>query len=112
MAPNLAASQHILSRDMLAGGRLNASQIANVIACSARTIKAHRTNIRCFGTTTAPPNRGGRCRSITPSMLEASIELLDEQPDLYLDEMAEFLFVEYECRVSLPRISKTLKSRG
>jgi hypothetical protein len=75
-------------------------------------VKAHRANLRRFGTTTAPRNRGGRQRSITPSMLEALLELLDEQSDLYLDELTEFLLVEYECRVSLPTISRTLKLSG
>ena len=31
MVPNLAASQHVLSRDMLVDGRLKAWQIADVI---------------------------------------------------------------------------------
>jgi Winged helix-turn helix len=39
-------------------------------------------------------------------------ELLDEQPDLYLDEIAQFLLIEYDCRVSLPAISRTLRSNG
>jgi transposase len=112
MAPNLAASQHVLSRDMLVGGRLKAWQIADAIPCSTRTVKSHRANLRRFGTTTTPRNRGGRQRSITPSMLEALLELLDEQSDLYLDELAEFLLVEYDCRISLPTISRTLKLSG
>jgi transposase len=112
MAPNLAASQHAISRAMLADRRLETRQIAEAVPCSTRTIEAHRANIRLFGTTTAPRNRGGRRRSITPYMLEAVLELLEEQPDLYLDEIADFLFVEYECRVSLPTISRTLKSSG
>lgn len=112
MAPNLAASQHALSQGMLANGRLKAWQVAENIPCSTRTVKAHRANIRRFGTTTAPRNRGGRRRSITPSMLEALFELLDEQDDLYLDEIADFLLVEYDCQVSLSTISRTLKSNG
>ena len=57
--------------------------------------------IRHFSTATAPRNRGGLQRSITLSMLEALLEPVDEQSDLFLDELAEFLLVEYECRVSL-----------
>lgn len=45
-------------------------------------------------------------------MLEALFELLDEQQDLYLDEIADFFLVEYECTVSLPTISRTLKLSG
>jgi transposase len=112
MAPNLAASQHALSQAMLAVGRLKPRQIAKSIPCTTRTVETHRANYRRFGTTTAPRNRGGRRRSITPYMLEAVCELLDKQNDLYLDEIADFLLVEYENLVSLPTISRALKSRG
>jgi DNA-binding CsgD family transcriptional regulator len=85
MAPNLAASQHAVSQGILTdegSSGLKAREIADSIPCSVRTIRSHRANIRRFGTTTAPRNRGGRRRSITPSMLEALFKLLDEQPDL------------------------------
>ena len=112
MAPNLAASQHALSRGMLDDRRLKAWQIAKLVPCSIRTIKALRANLRRFDSTTAPHNRGGGQRLITPSMLEAVFELLDEQSELYLDEIAEFLLIEYECHVSLSTISRTLGSSG
>lgn len=112
MAPNLVASQHGLSQAMLAVGRLKPREIAESIPCTTRTVETHRANRRRFGTTTAPRNRGGRRRSIAPYMLEAVRELLDEQNDLYLDEIADFLLVEYENPVSLPTISRALKSSG
>lgn len=45
-------------------------------------------------------------------MEEALLELLDEYPDFYLDELQEFLWVEYELQVSLSTVSRTLKSCG
>lgn len=106
---------HVVGGCLLDGGQEQEAgplQVAENIPCSTRTVKTHRGNIRRFGTTTAPRNRGGRRRSIPPSMLEASFELLDEQPDLYLDDIAEFLLIEYDCRVSLSTISRTLRSNG
>ena len=96
MTPNLAVSQHVLSRDMLLDGQLKAWQIADVIPCSTCIIKFHRANLCHFGITTASRNRGGRQRSITSSMLEALLKLLNEQSDLYLDKLAEFLLMKYE----------------
>jgi hypothetical protein len=43
-----------------------------------------------FSSVKAPPNKGGRPRSITLVMLEALCEHLLEKPTLYLDEMVVF----------------------
>lgn len=56
MAPNFADSQHNIIRDMLLSKRLNNVQIAKVASCSERLVKTIRSNLRCFGTTRAPPN--------------------------------------------------------
>jgi hypothetical protein len=95
MAPNLAASQHDMIRDMIMSKSLSTNQMADVAGCSPRSIKAIRSNLRCFGTTKAPFNGGGRPRSITPPMLHALREHLLEKPDLYLDEMVVFLWDEF-----------------
>jgi transposase len=108
MAPNLAASQHNLICDMIISKSLRKdAQMAEVAGCSTRSIK-----LRCFGTTKAPPNGDGRPRSITPPMIEALREHLLERPDQYLDEMAVFLWDEFEVLASLSTISRSLKSIG
>ncbi|XTI88702.1 hypothetical protein V2W45_514672 [Cenococcum geophilum] len=73
-APNLAVSQHEQIRDMILSKSLRNAQVARIARCSMRSIRSIRTirtNLRCFGTTKAPPNRAGRPRSITPPMLSA-----------------------------------------
>lgn len=112
MAPNLAPFQHNLIHDMIVSKPLKDAQMAEVAGCSARSIKYIRSNLRCFGATRSPPNGGGRPRSITPPMLEALREHLLEKPDQYLDEMAVFLWDEFEMLVSISTISKALKSIG
>ena len=91
MAPNLAASQHELIRDVIISKSLKTDQMADVASCSPRPVKAIRSNLRCFSTTRALFNSGGRPRSNTPPMLDALREYLLGNPDLYLDEMAAFL---------------------
>jgi hypothetical protein len=71
--------------------KLKTHEIANVAECSERSIKAIRSNLYSFGTTKAPPNGGGRARSITPHMLEVLCKHLLEKPELYLEEMVVFL---------------------
>jgi transposase len=88
------------------------AEMAGVARCSTRSIKRIRSNLRCFGTTKAPRNGGGRPRSITHPMLDALREHLLERPDRYLDEMAVFLWDEFEVLPALSTISRALKSIG
>jgi hypothetical protein len=76
---------------MIVDKKLKTRQMANVAECSERSIKAIRLNIHYYGTIKAPPNGGGRPRSITPLMLKALCDHLLEKPELYLEEMAVFL---------------------
>ena len=112
MAPNLAASQHDLIRDMILASSLTTVQMAAVAGCSERSVKAIRSNLRHFGSTKAPANGGGRRRTITSSMLEALCDHLLEKPGLYLEEMAVFLWDDFEVYVSTHSISRTLKDIG
>jgi transposase len=86
--------------------------IARTVRCSARSVQNIRSNLRCFGTTKAPPNRVGQRRTITPPMLSALLEQLIEKPKLYQDEMAIFLYDEFEVVVTTPTISRALASAG
>ncbi|RYN15552.1 hypothetical protein AA0115_g12996 [Alternaria tenuissima] len=112
MAPNLAASQHDLIRDMILDNSLTTPQMADVAGCSERSIRHIRSNLRCFGTTKAPFNGVGRPRSITPIMLQALCERLLEKPDLYQEEMAVFLWDEFDAQVTVHSISRALASAG
>lgn len=110
MAPNLAVSQHDPIRDMILSRSLTTPQMANVAGCSERSIRHIRSNLRCFGTTRAPFNGVGQPRSITPLMLRALCEHLLEKPELYQDEMALFLWDEFEVYATVHSIGRALAS--
>ena len=112
MAPNLAASDHNFIRDMILCSSLITAQIAQAAHCSDRTVRHIRSNLRCFGTTRAPFNGVGRPRSITSLMLRALCEHLIEKPELFQDEMAIFLWDEFEAQVTVHSISRALASVG
>jgi transposase len=112
MAPNLAASQHDFIRDMILDGTLTAGQMATNAGCSERSIKAIKSNLRHFSSTRAPPNGVGRPRSVTPLMLGALCDHLLEKPGLYQEEMAVFLWDEFNVLVSTFSISRSLKAAG
>jgi transposase len=85
---------------MIVYKKLKTRQMADVAECSERSIKAIRLNLHYFGTIKAPPNGGGRPRSITPPMLKVLCEHLLEKSELYLEEMAAFLWEEFDVLVS------------
>ena len=111
MAPNLAPSKHELIYDMIRSGELSMSQMAKAASCNKRTILRISSNIRTFGSVKAPPNKGGRPRSISPTMLEALCDHLLEKPNLYLDEMALFLWDEFNIQATKSSISRALTSK-
>jgi hypothetical protein len=53
-----------------------------------------------------PSNSVGQPRSITPPMLSALLNRLIEKPDMYQDEMAVFLFDEFDVLVTTQSISR------
>jgi hypothetical protein len=65
-----------------------------------------------FGDVRAPLIPGGRPRIISPAMLEALCDHLLEKPDLYFDEMAGFLYDEFDVLASTYTISRALRLHG
>jgi hypothetical protein len=112
MAPNLAVLQCRMIHDMIISNELKAAQMADAAGCSVRAVKYVRSNLRAFRSVEAPWNGGGRPRSVTPIMLDALREHLLEKPDRYLDELAVFLWDEFEAMVITSIISRTLKAAG
>jgi hypothetical protein len=110
MAPNLAPSQHDLIRDMILHQKLTTREMAEAAGCSEHSIKAIRSNLRYFGSTKAPPNGGRGCRSLTPQMLGVLQEHLVVKPELYLEEMAVFLWDEFDALLSPSSFSRALLS--
>jgi hypothetical protein len=83
MAPHLTDWQHELIRGMIQGGK-RTPEIVKAANCSERSVMNIRSNLRYFGTTRAPANRGGRPPSITAPMLEALCSQLLDRPELYV----------------------------
>ena len=113
MAPRLEPWQHELIRDMIQDREpFTNAQIAEAVRCTPRSIRAIRSNLRCFRNVRAPANGIGRRRGITPPMLEALREHHFEKPDLYQDEMVVFLWDEFRVLVTIYSIGRALASIG
>ena len=110
MAPNLSAAQHDLIRDTILTGKFSKRQISEVAQCSPTAVKKIRRKLRHFGTTTAPPNGGGRQSSLTPVMRDTLREYLVEKPTLCLDELVVRLWDDFDRLVSISTVSRALQA--
>lgn len=72
---------------------LTNKEIARAANCSTRSVRRIRSNLLFFGSTKAPPNGGGRPKSISPLMLTALLEKLASEPSLRLEDMAALTHV-------------------
>jgi transposase len=97
---------------MIHSKSLKADKMAAVAGCSKRSIYAINRNLRCFGSTKAPSNVGGRPRSITSAMLDALYEYLEKDPSKYLYEMVNFLQMKFEVSVTTSSVRRALVSIG
>ncbi len=97
---------------MILSKSLNAVQMAKVAGCSDRSVRTICSNLRYFGSTKAPSNGVGWPRSVTSPMLDALCEHLLEKPNLYQDEMAIYLWDEFEVLVTTFSIGRALASIG
>ncbi|KAK1837690.1 hypothetical protein CCHR01_19688 [Colletotrichum chrysophilum] len=85
---------------MIVSKSLTNAQIARFVGCSTRSVSHIRSNLRCFGTTKAPSNAVDRPRAITTPILQALLARLTEKPHMYQDEMASFVWKEFEVLVT------------
>jgi transposase len=110
MAPHLAQSQRSQLHDMIRSASLSDKDIAKVVNCSTRTVRSARANHRIFGSVSAPKNVHGRRSSIPSHILTALLDHLLTKPDLYLDEMVDFVWDQYEIVVSVASVRRSLKA--
>ena len=112
MAPNLNPFKRELLEGMVLNREHTDTQIAKQVQCSTRTVRAARSNIRCFKSIKAPFNGGGRSSAVTPLMRIVLFDHLHEHPGLYQDEMIVFLWDEFEVLVSKWSIRRALQECG
>lgn len=86
--------------------RLTTPQIAKVAKCSERSITNIRKNMRLFGSAMSPPVSPYRPSSTTKVMVDALCDHLAEKPGLYVEEMAIFLFDEFNVVPSISSIKR------
>jgi transposase len=57
-------------------------------------------------------SKGGRPKIIIPEILEYAIALIARDSTLYLDEVADYLFMEFGIQLDIPQVSRLWKQAG
>ena len=113
MARNLNAWQRKMIVHMISSkNRLTTSQMAKLAKCSERSITNIRKKMRLFGSPNPPTIAPGPPPSVTPVMLDTLCDHLAEKPGLYIDEMANFLWDEFDILPSSSSIQRALSRAG
>ena len=98
--------------ELILSGIHDNADIAVATHCTTHTIQRHRRILRVFGNISGLPNVGGRDPVLSKPIVAALIRHLFEKPDLYLDEMAWFIWDEFRMAVSRSTISRALNQAG
>ena len=113
MARNLESWQREIIFHMIhSRKKLTTTQMAGIAKCTERSVTHIRKNLRLFGAARAPPVPAGRPASITPLMLDALCDYLTAKPGLYVEEMAIFLWDEFNMLPSPSSIKRALSQEG
>lgn len=92
--------------------RLTILQMAKVTKCSERSVTNIHRNLWFFGNATSPPIPAGQPSIITLVMLDALCDHLAEKPGLYVEEMATFLWDEFNVLPSSSTVKRALALAG
>ncbi|CAI0652875.1 unnamed protein product [Colletotrichum noveboracense] len=118
MAPKLSKTQRVelqsIIVDKLQGKEVITDiEIAQaVVPCTTRTIRTARANILRHGTINPPRKAMGRPRVMTENMWLALKNQLERNPCMSQQDMANFLFRQYQVKLSRSTIGRAVKKAG
>jgi transposase len=96
--------------DRVHDGRNN-KEISRDLGVTAKTVRKYRLNMNAFSGPIAPRCvRIGRPPLLKQCHIDALVELLHGKPTSYIDEMRDFLYDEYDVKVSLTTLGDQLKA--
>jgi transposase len=118
MAPTLSKIQRIELQSIIVSKlksqeAITDDEIARAVGpCTTRTIRNARSNILRYGTIDIPRVVTGRPRSLTENMWLALQNQLETKPCMSQQDMADFLYKQYQTKLSRFTIGRALKRAG
>uniref|UniRef100_L2GCD7 TPR domain-containing protein n=1 Tax=Colletotrichum fructicola (strain Nara gc5) TaxID=1213859 RepID=L2GCD7_COLFN len=118
MAPTLSKIQRselqsVIINKLQGNEVITDTEISRVIVpCTTRTIRTARSNILRHGTIDPPRKAMGRPKEMTENMWLALKNQLERNPCMSQQDMANFLFRQYQVKLSRCTIGRALKRAG
>jgi transposase len=111
MAPNLSKRERDRIDEALRDNpNVDMRELAYLFQTTYSTIQKRRATIRLQQEPGYVRNRGGRPSIITDEIRHYMAALIKRDPTFYLDEMADFIFMEFGVMLDNPRVLRLLKS--
>ena len=96
---------------LIAGG-WPLEHVIETIGVSRRSVDRWAHNYETFGSVKAPAAITGRPRILNTTAVEGLYDLLAESPQLYLDEIAEYIALYHDIRISITALHNNLTELG
>lgn len=86
--------------------------VVDALGMSQRSVERWQTNWELFGEATPKTTKRGRPRILDQVMLANLRELIREHPDLYLDEIGQWLAIYEDVEISTSALHDSLEDMG
>ncbi|KAF9728512.1 hypothetical protein PMIN01_13340 [Paraphaeosphaeria minitans] len=89
----------------------NNEEIHRELGVDPKTVRKYRLNLKAFGEPIGPRYvRRGRPPVLKQCHRDALLEMLRGKPTAYLDEMQDFLYDEYDVKISVATLDRELEA--
>jgi len=88
------------------------SEITDALGVSTKSIPHWQNNYEVHGRVDPPSTLRGRCRILSGEVIRELRELMQESPELYLDEIGEWLALYHEVQISTTALHDNLQDLG
>ncbi|KAL5316214.1 hypothetical protein ACEPPN_015259 [Leptodophora sp. 'Broadleaf-Isolate-01'] len=88
---------------------LSNQELALWFDCNIRSIQRRKKNLKKrLEDSWDPRKKPGRKAKVTPSIIEYAEELVDRYKTIYLDELGDFIYIDFGVQLDLPQLSRLL----
>ena len=111
MAPNISKRDaERIDEALHDNPNIDMNELACLFQTSYNTIQKRRASLRLRMGPDYKLNKCGRPSIITDEIRDYVQSIIERNPTVYLDEIADFVFMEFGIQIDNPRVSRLLKA--